>query len=109
MIDFNRKAAWVTSDVIWLGHKHNKLVDATPLRLRCPKNGAEPIVDQQVCIMTGAYMNNYAGSTHEHTMQHGRRSVYSSDAGLPPQGKGGVRLLVKVHRQGGVEHIRVVC
>jgi len=108
MIDFNRKGTWVDSDVVWLGHKHNKIVDTTPLRMRCPKDGDQAIFDQQVFVMTGGYMDNYSGQTHEDVMAHGRRAPYASDWGLAPQAKGGVRLLVKCHHQSGIESIRVV-
>jgi hypothetical protein len=108
MIDFNRKAAWVDSDIVWMGHKHNKLVDATPMRMRCPKEGDTPTLDHQVFIMTGGYMDAYGGQTSESAMKEGRRTNYSSDWGLPPQAKGGIRLLVKFHRKTGIERIHTV-
>lgn len=107
MIDFSRKQ-WVDADVVWLGHKHNRLVDSTPLRMRCPMDGDSPIMDKTINIMTGGYMDVYDGQTHEDVMQRGRKASYASDWGLPPQASGGVRVLVKFHRRSGIENIQVV-
>lgn len=100
MIDLTRKAAWVDSDVIWLGHKHNRISDMSGLRLRCPQAGETPIVDQQVGVMTGAYMTNYSGQTQADVKSRGRRAPYSADLGLAPQYKGGARLFVRLDREG---------
>jgi hypothetical protein len=108
MIDFNRKAAWVDSDVVWLGHKHNRLVDSTPLRMRCPQSGDSPKLDQQVFIMSGSYLDTVSGQTHEQAMVGGRRGNYAADWGLPPQAKGGIRLEVKFHRKCGIERMRTI-
>jgi len=108
MIGFHRTATYVDSDIVWHGHKHNRLVDSTPLRMRCPREGDEAVFDQQVFIMTGGYMNYDSGQSHEDVMRDGRKSNYAQDWGLPPQQKGGVRVLVKFHRKGGVEKIMAV-
>jgi len=107
MIDFARKGVWVDSDVVWLGHKHNRIVDSTPLRMRCPHIGDEPVYDKQVFIMTGGYMVRGTQTSAE-VMDGGRRSSYAEDAGLAPQATGGVELLVKVDNSHGVRDIRVL-
>lgn len=108
MIGFHRKATWVDSDIVWEGHKHNTIVDTTPIRMRCPLQGDDPVMDQQVFIMTGGYMDTYKGQSHEDVMEHGRMSSYASDWGLPPQKKGGVRVLVKFKNSCGIDKIRVI-
>ena len=107
MIDFNRKGVWVDSDVVWLGHKHNKLTDTTPLRMRCPQQGDQPILDQQVYVMSGSYLDTMKFQTQQEIM-NGRVSTYAADWGLPPQAKGGARVLVKMHRDSGKEWIKVL-
>lgn len=107
MIDFNRKGVWVDSDVVWLGHKHNKLTDTTPMRMRCPSSGDQPILDQQVYVMSGSYLDTMKFQTQEEIM-NGRVSTYASDWGLPPQAKGGARVLVKMDRNSGKEWIKVL-
>lgn len=107
MIDFNRKGVWVDSDVVWLGHKHNKISDTTSLRMRCPRTGAQPVLDQQVYVMSGSYLDTMKFQTQEEIMQ-GRIATYASDWGLPPQAKGGARVLVKMHRKSGIENIKVL-
>jgi hypothetical protein len=108
MIDFNRKAVWVDSDVVWLGHKHNKITDTTPLRMRCPIHGDEAAFNQQVFVMTGGYIDPYKTQTHDNVMEHGRKANYSSDAGLGPQAKGGAQVFVKWRGGSGIERIRVL-
>lgn len=103
MIDFSRKNMFIDADVVWLGHKHHKIADTTPLRLRCPKNGNDPVTDQQVNVMTGSYMVSYAGQSQASVKKHGRRAPYSSDWGLPPQAPGGARLMVSFPTDGGKE------
>jgi hypothetical protein len=98
MIDFNRKTTWVDSHVIWLGHKHNRIADATSLRVRCPQKGDGPILDPQLSVMSGGYMDIYAPGIES----------YAAESGMAPQKKGGARLLVKMHHQGGIENIQVV-
>ncbi len=107
LIGFHRSSTWVDSDIIWHGHRHNRLVDMTGLRLRCPLAGDSPTTDQQVAIMTGAYMVNYTGQSQADFRERGRRAPYASDWGLPPQGMGGARVLVRFPKAGGKE-IRVL-
>jgi hypothetical protein len=102
MIDFARKAAWVDADVIWLGHKHNKISDTGAMRLSCPIDGDDPVGRQVVFVMTGSYMTTYTGP-----VKGKRVASYASDFGMAPQAKGGARLTVKFHRKSGIERMRL--
>lgn len=92
MIDFARKS-WVMADIIWMGHKHNR-VASTIQTLSCPLAGDDPTIKEQRHIMTGAYFDTYSGQTQESVMKHGRRSNYAADMGLSPQGQGGCRVVL---------------
>ncbi len=107
MIDFNRKQTWVDADVIWLAHKHNRLSDATPQRMRCPVTGDDPIIEEVRCIMTGGYRRSGLGQSQEEIQKMGRRSNYAIDGGMSPQGIGGARLIIRVkeHRSTERRHI----
>ena len=98
MIDFSRKANFVDSDVVVLGHKHNKISDTGAMRMSCPMQGGDPVTKQQVFVMTGAYMDTY---------QKGRGG-YASDWGLAPQAKGGARLLVHFDGKNGIRRLQLV-
>lgn len=108
LINFARTREFIDSDVIWHGHRHNRVVDATPLRMRCPVSGSGPLTTQQVCVQSGGYLITTSDQTPEEAMVHGRIRNYAEDKELPPQGRGGARLLVKFHRKGGIERIRAV-
>ena len=94
IIDFGRIAAYVDSDVTWVGHRHNRITDTSAARLSLPRSGNEPALTQQVAVMTGAYMEHHKGQTQESVRKAGRMASYASDWGLAPQWKGGARLLV---------------
>lgn len=93
LIDFNRKDTFIDADVIWMGHKHNRLAVSVE-KLSCPLAGHGVNVREVKHIMTGAYMRTYVGQSQESVARHGRRSNYAADMGLAPQGCGGARLLV---------------
>ena len=95
IIDFNRKAVFVDSDVVWVGHKHNRITDTGGCRLSLPIRGDGPDLSQRVAVMTGAYMDHHQGQTQASVRKHGRMASYASDWGLAPQWKGGARLLVQ--------------
>lgn len=93
MIDFNRKDTYVDSDVIWMGHKHNRFTSHVR-KLSCPISGEGPAVRECRHIMTGSYSDTYIGQTQKSVWKHGRRASWAADCGFAPQGKGGARLLV---------------
>lgn len=107
MIDFSRLATWVDADVLWIGHKHNKLANTDPMRIRCPLQGDEPVERQQVYVMTGGYLRPVEGQTSKDALINGRKAEYSSDWGLRPQARGGARLLVKIGNRG-IENVEAV-
>lgn len=96
LIDFNRKDTWVDADLIWMGHKHQRLTVAVE-KIRCPLQGDEPDVRDVRHVMTGAYFKTYCGQSQASVRQHGRRSNYAADAGLGPGGKGGARVELRVN------------
>lgn len=94
LIDFARKDVWVDADMMWLGHKHNRLV-VTVEKVRCPEKGDDVEVRNVHHVMTGAYFNTYVGQNQASVKKHGRHSNYAADAGLAPGGKGGARVLLQ--------------
>jgi len=108
MIDFARKSVWIDSDLVWVAHKHHSVGDTTPLQMRCPRQGDQPVFDQQVFVMTGGYLDTLKGQSQQEIMTQGRNASYAEDMGLPPQAKGGARVLVKFHRRSGIENIKLV-
>lgn len=102
LIDFNRKAVWVDSDMIWLGHKHNRLLDTTTLRARCPDSGDVPIFEPQLYIMTGSYLKSREPQTQAQIKEHGRRGHYGADAGYAPQSIGGTRVVYQIKNNSGL-------
>jgi UDP-2,3-diacylglucosamine pyrophosphatase LpxH len=91
LIDFNRRDTYVDADVIWLGHKHNKL-SVHARKLFCPLTSKSIGVREVRHIMTGAYFDTYRTQSQDSIKEHGRRSNYAADAGMAPQGKGAVRV-----------------
>lgn len=96
LIDFNRKDVFVDADMIWMGHKHNRLA-VTVEKIRCPKAGDELDVRVVHHVMTGAYMRTYVNQSQASVRRHGRRTNYAADAGLAPGGRGGVRVLLSMN------------
>lgn len=94
MIDFARKH-WVRADVMWMGHKHNK-IGSVIRTMRCPMEGEQPILEEQRQVFTGAYYHTYEGQSQESVRKNGRRSNYAADRGMAPQGKGGTRIIVRL-------------
>lgn len=106
MIDFNRKDTFIDADCIWMGHKHNRLNVAVE-KIACPLSGDQPLVKEVRHIMTGGYFSTYVGQSQRSVREHGRRSNYAADAGMAPQGKGGVRIVVVTPHRGGAGRVEV--
>lgn len=94
MIDFSRLRQWVDADVIWIGHKHNRIIDAGAMRMRCPIRGDEPKFDPVLCVMTGAYTSSYDSLVDD----------YAAQRAMAPQQGGGVRVLGLPKRGGTAAH-----
>lgn len=103
MIDFNRTNQYVEADIIWLGHKHNRFIDTTPQRVRCPRDGDQPIVKPMIHVMTGGYRRGVIAQDQESMRRYGRQANYGTDMGLAPQGTGGARLLITIKGDGEQE------
>lgn len=91
IIDFSRRDVFIDSDMVWMGHRHNRLV-VTIEKLRCPLKGDNPDVRSVHHVMTGAYFDTYRGQTQASIREFGRRSNYAADMGMAPGGKGGARI-----------------
>lgn len=98
MLDFSRLDKWVDgADIIWIGHKHNRLSDPG-VRLLMDREGN--IVERECRhIMTGAYMQTYRAQSQASIRNTGRRSNYAADSGLQPQSRGGALLRVVINRR----------
>lgn len=74
MIDFNRIAKGVNADLIWIGHKHQAIIDASDPIMYLDHNGKVVLKNRQ-CIMTPSYQKgrtidpniNFAERMYSHT------------------------------------------
>lgn len=97
MIDFNRIAKGVTADLIWCGHKHQAIIDASDPIMYVSSNGSVVLKNRQ-CIMTPSYQKgrtidpnvNFAERMYSHTAISGFGQV-----NLTPicNGKGGYQIV----------------
>jgi hypothetical protein len=86
---FGKIMGFVDADLVWLGHRHRKTTDHMQ-RIRCPLRGDEPRHSEVRFATSGAYMTTYKAGT----MSYGAKRM------LPPQGKGGVRVVLTPGRNG---------
>lgn len=78
MIDFNRIAKGVDADLIWIGHKHQSVIDASDPLMFVNKNG-EVVLKNRQCVMTPSYQKgrtidpniNFAERMYSHTALSG--------------------------------------
>lgn len=78
MIDFNRIAKGVNADLIWIGHKHQAVIDASDPIMYLDQNG-NVILKNRQCIMTPSYQKgrtidpniNFAERMYSHTALSG--------------------------------------
>ena len=78
MIDFNRIAKGVNADLIWIGHKHQAIIDASDPIMYLDQNG-NVIIKNRQCIMTPSYQKgrtidpniNFAERMYSHTALSG--------------------------------------
>lgn len=88
MIDRSRMSAWISdADVLWIGHKHNRLIDHNR-RERLTKQG-RVWEEDWYWVQTGAYMDIREPAYGAHSQ---RSSNWASQSAFSPQGKGGVLL-----------------
>ena len=69
MLDFSALAKGTNADLIWLGHKHNSLVDYSTPIMFIDRNG-DVILKNRQCIMTPSYQK---GRTIDYNVQFGER------------------------------------
>lgn len=108
MIGFNRMQTWVEADLIWVGHGHNKIHDATPVRQTMNSRGK--IVERpRHCVMTGGYLGRGEPDTHEDFMSGKPKSVsYAESKNLPPQDAGGARVIVPLLDNAQIGRVKIV-
>ena len=78
MIDFNRIAKGANVDLIWIGHRHNAIIDASDPIMYLDQNGNVVLKNRQ-CIMTPSYQKgrtidpniNFAERMYSHTALSG--------------------------------------
>jgi len=108
MIDFNRMETWVDSDLIWIGHKHNRIMDGTTVRVGVTQRGnlyKRPFR----AVMTGGYMDTLEVEDSGKLLAgKPRQSGYAESKCLPPQDKGGCRVEVGLARAGHIGKVRVI-
>jgi hypothetical protein len=107
MIEFNRMETWLDCDLIWIGHKHNRILDATTKRVTLSANGH--ILERPFrAVMTGGYFTT-GEDTHASYMGGEPRKVnYAEWKNLPPQDTGGCRVIVPFLNNAGIGRVRIV-
>lgn len=78
MLDFGAITKGVNADLIWLGHKHNSLIDYSAPVMHIDQNGTVVLKNRQ-CIMTPSYQKgrtidynvNFAERFYNHTAMSG--------------------------------------
>ena len=78
MIDFNRIIKGVNADLVWIGHKHQAIIDASDPIMFVNSSG-EIILKNRQCIMTPSYQKgrtidpnvNFAERMYSHTAMSG--------------------------------------
>jgi len=108
IISFNRMETWVEADLLWVGHGHNKILDATTVRVTVSNNG-NLIFRPCRAVMTGGYLWNHEPDTSEDYMAGGTKRVsYAESKNLPPQESGGARVIVPLLENAQIGRVRVV-
>lgn len=91
--EFDRKSFVEGADVVWFAHKHLRMAYETE-KLVAPH--LDPTLGRrQWNVRTGSYFVTYPGQSQESYANSGRVASYAADGLLPPQGRGGVRIVVR--------------
>ena len=95
MIDFNRINAYISNaDLIWIGHKHNRILDSTVKKMICPKSGDMVKWQSVNCVMTGAYKDAYSVQSQESILKNGSFGNFAASKCMAPQRKGGCVIML---------------
>jgi hypothetical protein len=93
--DLNKMLAQLEGvDLVWLGHKHQKL-SGHIVRISPALRGDQPLARDVRYLRTGAYLDSTRGQSQESVKERGRQSIYSVDKGYPFAGLGGARVVVE--------------
>lgn len=93
MLDFSALAKGINADLIWIGHKHNALIDYSAPVLHIDKNG-DVILKNRQCIETPSYQKgrtidynaNFAERFYNHTAMSGFGEVNLRCVGVHSSG-----------------------
>jgi hypothetical protein len=108
IIQFNRMETWVEADLLWVGHGHNRILDATTVRVSVSNNG-NIVFRPCRAVMTGGYLWNHEPDTSEAYMAGGTKRVsYAESKNLPPQESGGARVIVELLDRAKLGKVRIV-
>ncbi len=99
MLDFGALAKGINADLIWLGHKHNSLIDYSSPVMHIDRNG-DVILKNRQCIETPSYQKgrtidynaNFAERFYNHTALSGFGEVNLRCAG----GKKGYQIIPEI-------------
>lgn len=97
--EFDKKSFVEGADVVWFAHKHLRMAYEVE-RLSPPWTLHEPVprTRRQWNVRTGSYFHTYPGQTQEGYARDGRQASYAADSLLPPQGRGGARVVLRFGR-----------
>jgi len=107
MIEFNRMETWLDCDLIWIGHKHNRILDATTKRVTLSAAGR--IIERPFrAVMTGGYFTTGEDTSEAYMAGEPRKVNYAEWKNLPPQDTGGCRVIVPFTHSAGIGRVRIV-
>ncbi len=93
--DLNKMLAQLEGvDLIWMGHKHQKL-SGHVVRISPAPRGDQPLTRSVRYVRTGAYLDATRGQSQQSVQERGRQSIYSVDKGYPFAGLGGARVVIE--------------
>lgn len=105
MIDFNRSDVWIEeADIIWKGHKHNKLYYKDQVVSLSP-DGQTYTKRSRLHVLTGAYGKHYEPQDQTSVLESGRKASFVEDRFMSPQGLGGFRIVFRI--ENGCRMIRL--
>lgn len=109
IIQFNRMETWIVADLLWVGHGHNRILDATPMQITM---GVDETITARPyrAVMTGGYLGRGAVDTHKSYIvdRRPKNASYAESKNLPPQCAGGARVIVSLARNAQIERVGVL-
>lgn len=97
IIDFNRWQWIEGADVLWFGHRHNRIIDWTARESVSADGNVK--TRPQLNVQTAAYYKPREGQSSEDAMRNGRQGNWAHDSGFATQATGGMLLEVTLRSQ----------